>query len=200
MAGSELDLEIRQGKTFQRVVRWEKEPFIHKAITAIAKTAPARLTVTSHGLTDGWRVAPVSVLGMKQINAPDPQKLRDADFHRATVIDANTIDLNTVNAAGFSTYTSGGYLQFYTPASLASCTARLVIKDRVGGTVLVTLTDADGIDLDDTNKAITFTFEAVDSADYDWTSGVYELEIEDASGVVTGLYFGSVTVTPEVAT
>jgi hypothetical protein len=195
-----LNLKIVQGKTFQRVVRWEKEPFLFKAITAISKTAPARLTVTGHGLTDGWRVAPVSVLGMRQINAPDPQKLRDADFHRATVIDANTVDLNTVNAAGFSTYTSGGYLQFYTPASLDGCTARLVIKNRVGGTVLVTLTHADGITLNDTAKTIAFVFEAEDSADYTWTTGVYELEIEDASGVVTGLFFGTVTVTPEVAT
>lgn len=47
------DLTIQQGKTFALVLRWETEPIVYKAITAITLTAPARLTVTDHGAQDG---------------------------------------------------------------------------------------------------------------------------------------------------
>jgi hypothetical protein len=195
-----LDLEFVQGKTFTKVIRWETEPFIYKAISSISKAGPARIvTMVDHTVPDGWRVAVVSAGGMRQINAANnPPKERD--FKRATAINATTVDLNTVNSSEYSTYTSGGYLQFYTPASLAGCTARLVVKNRVGGTVLLTLTHLSGITLNDADKTITVTFTAAASAAYTWTRGVYELEIEDADGVVTGLYYGSIHVTPEVAT
>ncbi len=194
-----LPINIIQGKTFERVVRWETEPFIYVPIASIARSAPARIvTDIAHGLQDGWRVAVVSAGGMREINAEsNPPKERD--YTRCTVIDPETVDLNKINAAEFSAYTSGGYLQFYTPMSLAGCTARLVIKDRVGGTELVRLTESDGITLNDDTKTIKYRFEAEDSADYAWRSGVYELEIENADGV-TGLHCGPVTVTREVAT
>jgi hypothetical protein len=195
-----LNLSIVQGKTFSKVIRWEKEPFVYAAISAITKAGPARVTTTgAHGIPDGWRVAPVSAGGMRQINAANnPPKERD--FKRATVISTTVVDLNTVNSSEYTTYTSGGYLQFYTPASLAGCTARLVVKNRAGGTELVRLTHLDGITLNDTDKTITVRFEAADTAGYTWSRGVYELEIEETDGTVTGLFYGSIHVTPEVAT
>lgn len=199
--GTNLDLVIGQGKTFQRVVRWETEPFIYNAITAIAKTAPARITAAGHDVPDGWRVAVVSVLGMKQINASAaPPKERD--YHRATVIDNNTVDVNEINAAGYSDYLSGGYLQFYTPQPLVGCEARMTIRDAIGGTQLVALTSnpAAGITLDDINKSITVVITAAATAAFTWDTGVYDLEVEDAGGVVTGLLYGSVTVNKEVST
>ena len=63
------DLTIQQGKTFTLVLRWETEPIVYKAITAIAQTAPVRITAAGHGLVDGWRAAVVSVKGMAEINA-----------------------------------------------------------------------------------------------------------------------------------
>lgn len=194
-----LDLKIVQGKTFQRIVRWEQEPLISKPITGISKAAPARVTAVAHGLTDGWRVAVVSAGGMRQINAANyPPK--ESEFRRCSIVDVDKVDVVDVNSAEFAAYTSGGFLVFYTPASLAGCTALLVVRDQAGGTELVRFTDTDGIELDDTEKTIKFTFEADDSADYTWTEGVYELEIRDGNGFVTGLYHGSVTITPEVAT
>lgn len=194
------NLEIAQGKTYSRPVRWEKEPFLYRPITGIAKTAPVRITAVGHGIPDGWRVAVVSVQGMRQICADNPPK--ESQYHRCTVIDADTVDINEINAAGYSTYTSGGYLQLYTPASLAGCVARLTIKDKVGGTVLLALTSpSSGIVLDNTGKTITFTITATVTAAFTWTKGVYELEIEDGSGVVTGLLRGTVTIKPkEIAT
>ena len=63
------DLSLVQGKTFALVLRWETEPVIYRAITAIQQTAPVRLTVTAHGAPDGWRCAVSNAKGMTEINA-----------------------------------------------------------------------------------------------------------------------------------
>lgn len=200
-AGEKLDLKIPQGATFERVIRWEKRPFIWKAITNITRSGPARITATGHGVPDAWRVAVTAVLGMRQINSENwPPK--EADFHRATYVDANTIELNEVNAAVMSAYSSGGYVVYNTPASLASCVARMTIRDRIGGTALLELDSAllGGLELDDSAKTITLTLEDDDVAAYDWTKGVYDLEIEDADGKTHRLYYGSVSITPKEVT
>jgi hypothetical protein len=194
------NLTFIKGKTFTRVIRWEEEPFIYKAITAISRTAPARITATGHGVPDGWRVAVVSVQGMRQINAENNPPAED-EFNRATVIDANTVDINAINAAEFSAYASGGYLQFYTPKDLDDCVARMTVKDRHGGTELLVLTSGAGeIALDNTEKTITVTVAADVTEAIDWARGVYDLEVEDGDGVVTALYFGTINVKDEVTT
>lgn len=194
-----LDLKIVQGKTFRRVIRWEIEPLVSKPITGITKAAPAKVTAVAHDMPDGWRAAVASAGGMRQINAGNyPPK--DPDFHRCTIVDVDHVSMDDVNSADFSDYTGGGFLVYYTPASLAACTALLVIRDKPGGTEYVRLTDADGVVLDDTTKTIEITLEADDTEAYTFTRGVWELEIRDASDVVTGLFHGSVSVVAEVAT
>src|SRR5512133_606926 len=123
------NLTIRQGSTFALVLRWEAAPIVYVPITAITQAAPARVTAAAHAIPHGWRVAVVSVKGMPEINAADPLRLRDTDYHTATVVDQDTIEFNDINAAGFKPYVSGGYLQFNTPVALAGMKARLTIKD-----------------------------------------------------------------------
>jgi len=194
------DLVIQQGKTFSQVVRWETSPIIYKAITGITKTAPALVTAVGHGVPDGWRVAIVSVVGMTQINAKnDPPK--QSDYHQARVIDANTIELNDINAAGYSAYVSGGYVQYYTPVNLTGYTARMSIKDKVGGTLLLSLTTENGrILIDTVAHTVTLTISAVDTASIAWSKGVYDLEMVSPGGVVSSLLAGAVSVKKEVTT
>lgn len=194
-------LTIIKGKTFQRALRWEAGPIVYKPITNITQTAPAVVTCPLHGAPNGWRVAVVSVKGMTQINAEnDP--LKDRDYTLATVVDANTVELNEINAAGFRPYISGGYLQYNTPTPLAGYTARMSIKDKtVGGTELFRLDTTNGrIVIDDANKVITLTIDAADTAAMTFKKGVYDLEMESASGVVTLMLSGDITVTEEVTT
>lgn len=194
------DLTIQQGKTFALVLRWETEPIVYKAITAIAQTAPVRITVPGFDAPDGWRVAVVSVKGMTEINAANTPP-RSTGYTPVTVLDDDTVELNEVNAAGFHAYTSGGYLQYNTPVDLAGYTARMAIKDKIGGTVLHSLTTENGgIAIDNVAKTITLTIAATDTDDFAWTRGVYELEMVSATGVVTALISGKVTVTKEVTT
>lgn len=193
------DIVIRKGKTFSLVLRWESTPFLYKAITAVAKTAPVRITALAHGLPNGWRAAVTSVVGMRQLNAKNTPP-RSTDFNKITVIGVDTIDINTIDAALFSTYTSGGYLVAYTPVSLAGYTARMQIRPTAEDTAtpLVSLVSPTDIVLDDTDKTITITISATATAAYTFLAGVYDLELVTAGGVVTALLGGNVAVESEV--
>lgn len=175
---------------------------VYKPITAITQTAPARLTVPGHGLPDGWRVAVTNVKGMTEINA-EANKLTSRDYHQATVLDANTIEINDINAAGYKAYTSGGYVQFGTPVDLTGFTARMTIKNKVGGTELLSLTVANNrITIDAAAKVVALNISAEDTAAITWTTGVYDLEMVSGAtqAVVTALLSGRVTVSKEVTT
>jgi len=196
-----LNLQIRQGETFQRIIRWETPPFVYKTISAITQAAPARLTVPTHGLTTGWRAVVVSANGMEEINAAHTPP-RETDYTQVTVIDPNTLDLNAVNAADYSAYTNGGYLQYYTPVDLTGYTAEMDIKDKVGGTVLFTLstgTDA-RIVIDPASKTIMLNVSSADTTLLTFTRGVYDLEMYAPSGTTTTIFSGNITVVREVTT
>lgn len=193
------DITIKKGKTFEKVLRWEALPFIYKAVTGITAAAPCQITATGHGAPDGWRVAVVAAGGMKEINATSNPPAA-GDFNRATVVDANTLELNELSSAGFHAYTSGGWIQYYTPVDLAGYTAQLQIRatEQSTGTPLLDIdTDAE-IVLDNTAKTITITLTAAVTAALTFSTGVYELELTDGSGVVTQLLKGNVTVEAEV--
>lgn len=134
-------LEFTRGKTFgPLVIRWETNAIIYKQISAISQTAPVRMTVTGHSCPSGWRAAVSGVKGMVEMNVADPARIRDDEYHQVTVIDANTIEFNDVNAAAFKAYTSGGYLQYNTPADLTGQTARMAIKAKAGESNLLKCT------------------------------------------------------------
>ncbi len=191
------DLIITKGKTFSQVVRWEEQPFIYKAITAIQQSAPVRMTVTGHGIPDGWRVQVESVKGMTALN--------DGEWHKATVIDANTIELNEINSLDFKPYVSGGVLKFYTPTTLAGVTGRMTIKDKVGGTVIASTEAAHSpldtltVTVDNVAKTIEIGMSATDAAAITAKKGSYDLEMVDA-GEVTGLLYGAITINSEITT
>lgn len=134
-------LEFTRGKTFgPLVIRWETSALIYKQISAISQAAPVRMTVTGHSIPNGWRAAVSGVKGMVEMNVADPSRIRDDEYHQVTVIDANTIEFNDVNAAAFKAYTSGGYLQYNTPATLTGYTARMAIKAKAGESNLLKCT------------------------------------------------------------
>ena len=119
------------------------------------------------------------------------------------MVDVDNITINDINAADFGAYTSGGYLQFLTPLDMAGCTARRTIKDRIGGTELLTLTTENGgLAIDNTAHTITETIAATATAALTWKTGVTDLElVNTASGSVTAIdVLDKVTVEDEVTT
>lgn len=178
---------IRKGKTFSQSFRWETLPFIYKAITGISRSGPVVITSPTHGLPDGWRTSILSAKGMLQINAQnDPPQ--DSDYHPATIVDVNSISLNDIDSSNFKTYTSGGYLRYYTPVDMAGFVARGQIKNKIGGTELLLLNTANSrIAIDNANKRITVTISAVDTAAFAFQTGIIDLEMVSAGGIVTGI-------------
>ena len=212
---ADKEILIERGKLFTMVVRWETEPIVRKAITAISLASGApRLTIPSHGIPDGWKGEVYGVEGMKPINDVGEQSL--------TVIDANTIELNKVtptddNGKMWPAYTSGGFIQFNTPKDIANYTPVIDFKDKVGGTVWLSSQAANApLDVitataDNATKTITLRIPATDTEVVPTTikKGIAELEMHhtsDTSDVVKlkmfkdGNEYDSVRVTGEVTT
>lgn len=194
------DLTIKQGSTFTRVLRWESPTVVYKPITAVAKSAPVRITAAAHGIPDGWRVNIQSVQGMKQLNGLNtPPKA--SDYHRATVIDATTVELNDVNALEYGAYTSGGVVAFNQPVDLTGYTARMQIKTKLADTTnLLELTSspAAGLTVDNVAKTITITLTAAQTAALTFKTAVYSLEMVSSATVVTEILSGTLTLDKEI--
>ena len=201
-AALQHDIELRRGATFVLPVRWETTPWLYAAIASISLTAPVAITSAAHTIPDGWNVAVVDAKGLTQLNAKNnPPK--DSDMRRATVVSATQIQFNEISAAAFGKHQAGsGYLAWLTPHTLTGYTARMQIKDRIGGTVLASLTSlpGGGIVLDDAGKVIEITITAEQSEAFAWTSAVYDLELVSAAGKVTPLLEGAASVSGEVTT
>jgi hypothetical protein len=76
-------------------------------------------------------------------------------------------------------------------------TARLTIRDRVGGSVLLALTTENGrIAVGTTDGSIRLTVTDEDTATIGWTHGVYVLEVTSPAGVTRRLLEGKVRVSP----
>jgi len=200
-----MAITIKKGKTFSRVLRPTAPPYIYKPITGITKTAPVSIKAVGHELTNGQYVAVVSAKGMTEINAEVDRyghpKL--GEYHKCTVVDVDNITINGINAADFGAYTSGGYLQFLTPLDMSGSTARRSIKDRIGGTELLSLTTENGgLTIDNTAHTITETIAATDTAALAWKTGVSDMElVNTASGHVIAIDApDKVTVEDEVTT
>ncbi|MDR2880839.1 MAG: hypothetical protein LBV29_02915 [Azoarcus sp.] len=190
------DITILQGKTFVQVLRWETAPVVYRAVTNITTTAPMTITAPGHGAPHGWRAAVTGVKGMHEANAAHLPPW-DNEYHTITVVDDDTVQFNAVNAARYDEYKGGGYLQYNMPHELTGYVARMKVKDRVGGLTLASFTEAD-IAIDDAAKTITLTISATATAGYTWTKGIYDLEMESPTGVVTQLLHGAVRVVDEV--
>jgi hypothetical protein len=185
------NFSVSAGATFLPTIRWGTQVMISTAITAIDQAVPVSITAVGHSIPDGWPVAVVGARGMTQINATRYPPV-ERDFSAATVASASVIKLNAVSSTEFSAYTSGGYLVYHTPMNLLGVTAIMIIRDApLDGTILATLTEADGITLDNTLKTITPRLE---TAGLEWTLGYYDLEMTDTNGIVVQLLSGIITI------
>ncbi len=189
---AKINLEICQGRTFSKTLRYGQPRRIYKQLTGASKTAPCVLTVPDHGMPDGWAFTVSNVKGMTELNSDR--------VYQATVLDSDLIELNDVNAVDFKPYTGSGIITYQQPVDLAGYTARMQIRPEVSSQeVLLELTTANGrIVLDNVAKAITMQVTAMDTAGIDWDEGVYDLELESAGGKVELLSFGNVTIVYEV--
>lgn len=180
-----IALEMRKGSTIAIPLRIESQTLTYKPITGISLTAPIEIEATGHGLKDGWKAAVMNAGGTKQINAANNPP-SDAEFRAVTVVDADTIQFNAVNAAAYTAYTSGGHLVYYAPVDLSAfASARMTVKNRVGGTEIASFTTANGgLEIDAATNTLWIRMAADDSAAIAAKKGVFDIELIDGSGNV----------------
>lgn len=196
------DLTIPRGRTFRQPVRWETAPFRSVEIAQIIRGPSVRIVTQSpHGLTPGWRVAIVGARGLDELNAKSAPP-RPSDMHRVEIIDATTVQVDGLSAVDCGQHKPNtGWLQWYSAHDLLDYKARLSIKDRIGGKLLIHLSDDDGtIVVDDALKIITLDLPPSITEGIAWTSGVHDLELESPEGDVFALLEGSVSVKQELTT
>jgi len=88
-----------------------------------------------------------------------------------------------------------------TPIDLSGCTARMHVRAQIDDAeTLIELTEANGRALvtDAVNGEVTLLIDAEDTAALDFTSAVYDLEIEYSNGFVDRVLQGSVKLKKEV--
>ena len=202
MGAPSVDIAIVQGKTFEFVYRYADSELVYLPIEAMLTAAPVRLRVTAHGIPDGWPIRIEGVKSPAELNSVSD----DCEFHFfASVVDSDTIELNQVNASSWRAYGGGGAVVFHKPYDLSGHSARMQVRDRVGGAILLNiasdpLSSPDGlIDVDIELAALVVKISPATTAAIGWKVGVYDLEVVAPSGDVYPITSVSqVNVTPEV--
>jgi hypothetical protein len=202
MGAPVVDITIVKGKTFEFAYRYAEDELVYLPITAITSLAPVRLTITSHNIPDGWPITVSCVKNPEELNSDADG---DEPYYFAKFVDADTIELNTVNATCWKAYTSGGLVIFRKPVDLTGYKARMWIKTRVGGDVLLKLDSdpatlpAGTIQIDTALSAFIPKLSAAATQLLTWSKGVYDFEAITPTGEVYAIAaISAVTVSDEV--
>lgn len=190
-APTKVNYKIYQGSTFSEVLRWESYEKSYANITGISKAAPAVITVAAATLPVGWRIKVSGVVGMKEINTDD--------YHIVTENTLSAISINLLNTSNYSTYVSGGTIEYFTPKSLSGYTAQMQIREKITSVdpILELTTENGGILINDGLKTITITMTAEQTRLLSFKTAVYSLEL--IKGVtITSLTKGNLVLETEI--
>lgn len=194
MQPAKINYKIYQGSTFQETYRWESETKVYVPIQTINKSAPCVITTQSnHNVPQGWRFRVVGAGGMKEINS------QGDNYYLATNVTNTTIEINQTNSLMYTQYTSGGVVEYNQPVSLANYSARMQIRESVDSTTVLheATTQNAQIVVNDTNKTIQVTLLGSVTQNFNFTTGVYSLELYNGNNVVT-FAAGNITLVREV--
>lgn len=195
---AKLNYKVYQGSTFQETYRWESQTKVYVPIETISKSAPC--VITTQSATDlpiGWRFRVTGVAGMKEINTNN-----EDSYYIATSINQpkTQITINQVNSTGFTTYTSGGILEYNDWVNIQSYSARMQIRETIdSATVIYQATSAAGqIVLDNTYKTITITIPASATQNFGFETAVYSVELFTQAGEVIPFIEGNLVLIREI--
>lgn len=197
----EIPLIITRGETFEFGIMYAEDEYVspYPIITGMPQTAPARLTVVNHGVPDGWPVRIECVGKPSELNTPDDE------WVYPKVIDADTLELNDVNAHCWQAFAGSGLLIVPKPADLTGWQCRAQVRNRVGGELLHTWHSDPAenpnnlIIVDVALSQFVLTMSAEDSVALTWEKGFYEAEVIAPGGQVYKLTaISTIEVTREV--
>ena len=170
------NLTIKQGKTFRRAFGIGTSRKIYKPIQSVTQEAPAIVEAQGHGLNNGWAFHITGAKGMLQLNQEQAWPV--------LVVDADHLELNSLNAIGLPAYKGNGVIEYFEPRDLTDYTAAMQIRPSLDSSeVLATLTTANNqIVIDVATGILTLQLSALVTADLDFDTGVYDVELEAPSG------------------
>lgn len=188
MQAARVPMCIARGATYRDTRRFMQPRREYRPISAIAQTAPLRLTAPGHGLDGDWLAWIAGASGFPNLNREPGRQAA----HRVEVIDADTLEINSLSGVGLNP--SGGQVIYQPPVDLTGATARLEIREREeGGSVLLALASGAGIS-PGAPGTLVVEIAAADTAAITWTSGWYHLDITFPDGTVSRFFRGPVTV------
>lgn len=194
-----VDLRIPQGRAWSQDIGFTTGQRAWRTLQDVQREAPARLAVPSHGVPDGWRIYIEGAAGFVDLN-------RQPGW-AATVIDSDTLELNTLNARNAPAYELGsGTLWYYQPGDLSGdWTGRAEIRDSLTSPQILAelTTDNGGLQIDAATSRVRLQLAGVQTAKLPGTECrsplVYDAELTDPQGGVRILARGFVGVFTEVA-
>lgn len=190
-----LDLQIRRGSSVALPIRIETSRYKWAAITAITREAPVEITAPGHGFPNGWRAAVATAGGMAQINIANPLP-KDRELRSIDVIDADTVQINSINASSFSAYTSGGYLVGFEPLDMSGIeSARMDVRSAAGDLLASFTTDDGTLVISAGVSAVVLTLDADQSRDLPFSFGLYDLELIGPGVTVSNVVAPTSTLT-----
>ncbi len=128
---------------------------------------------------------------MKEINSDE--------YRIVTSTTTNTLTINEINALGYTQYTTGGVVEYNDPVTLTGYTARMQIRPTIESeTVISTLTTENGgINIDTEFNTISILINATETANYEFQTAVYSLELIKNQEVIT-FCKGNISLVKEV--
>lgn len=181
-----IPITIYRGETFEFGILYAEAEFVspYPVISAMVSTAPARLTVVEHGIPDGWPVRIACVKTPTELNTPEES------WVYPKVIDADTLELNDVNAHCWRPFSGSGVLIVPKPADLTGWQCRAQVRNRIGGDLLYSWhsdpsENPDSLILVDVALSqFVLTMSDVQSEALTWAKGVYDAEVIAPGGQV----------------
>lgn len=180
----QIDITIIRGKTFEFGFLYAEDELLYLPIVGMPSKAPVRLTVPGHGVPDGWPVQVTCVKAPAELNTPDDES------QLAKVVDANTIELNALNAHCWKAFSGSGVLVLNKPMDLTGWHCRAQVRDKPGGTVLFTWHSDPGespdgeIEVYLAHSAFVLKMDAATAAALEWRRGKYDVEAIAPGGEV----------------
>jgi len=200
MNPARINYKVYQGSTFEEVFRWESSTKSYATINSIPNVAPCKIIVAIGDPTPPpqWRIRITGVSGMKELNL-----LNEEDYYLSTSVtgtNANEIIINSINAANYTAYTSGGIVTWNTPVPLTNLTGAMQIRETIDSTVLLELTTTNGgIVINPTDYTITVKMTSAQTTAFTFSTAVYSLELTNTvSGKVSTLLTGNLSLVREV--
>ena len=122
------------------------------------------------------------------------------NWQEAIALPTRTIEINQVNSLLYTTYTSGGVVEYNKPIDMTGYTARMQLRSKLDSSTVIEelTTENDKIVIDNVNKTIKLLISATTTAAYTFSSAVYSLEVISSGGQVTPFANGTITLVKEV--